>query len=338
MAPASDSGDLPGGDARQRHTGRGSVAPGNPGPEPVGSRRGRGRPGAPASVRESPGQSARDGETTARDVRSHPYNALARLEPCAGRADRGNTRRPTCGRVVCATGRTDPRGAGFGGGGVASRTTDRRTDPAGIADFGVVHPGEYTLSIPKNWEGGGAWASGPLTIEPGSVIRRKIVCPKLPLPRVPIRIRAEWPPDLATKGLVLSVRFVLQPVVQDQLAWILHENPGPPSERERMNGGLIRSFLAGPGASLTEVLNSQQLYLWGIDERPSGPTSARATFAIFPCLGERWTGSRGRTGFSICWCSGRDPPLLANVAGTLRSLPRVMTPGSCRTRGWGSGS
>jgi hypothetical protein len=143
---------------------------------------------------------------------------------------------------------------GFAGtasaGGTGGRSIVRTTATSGIADFGVVHPGQYSLSIAK-FLGGSASTSCHLTIEPGSQTKMQIVCPKLPLPRVPVRIRTAWPPDLATKGLVVFARFAPKPVQihQDQLDWDF--------------SGIPHSVLEGPGASLAEVLDPQKLYVWG---------------------------------------------------------------------------
>jgi hypothetical protein len=55
----------------------------------------------------------------------------------------------------------------------------RRSDANGLADFGVVHPGDWEFSIQA-----GLWkATGGLNAVPGTSVFKEIVCPKAPADR-----------------------------------------------------------------------------------------------------------------------------------------------------------
>jgi hypothetical protein len=171
--------------------------------------------------------------------------------------------------------------AGAGLGGAGGRATTRLTDGSGTVDFGLVHPGNYSFQIKKQSEHEVVTASGQLTVDPGSRITKKIVCPRLPLDRVAVRIRADWPPDLQKEGLVLYVRF--SPSMRFE--WNGHfwqfgtfeasEPSGARRARARpqRNFGGLQSFRAmtalfGPGPLTTEVVSPRDAYLWGPAEGP----------------------------------------------------------------------
>ncbi len=77
---------------------------------------------------------------------------------------------------------------GEGSGGSARvAAIHRRTDATGLADFGVVKPGDWEFSIHA-----GKWSTtGGLNAVPGTSVARAIVVPKVPPDQAQVRLRVE---------------------------------------------------------------------------------------------------------------------------------------------------
>ena len=146
----------------------------------------------------------------------------------------------------------------------------RNSDSAGIADFGSVHPGDYTFFIQKNFVGGQQWLSGQLYVKPGSEVHISIVCPKSPPECVSVRIKLRWPADLEKEQLVTYAPFVLvKRELQPGMAWALRKYVGEARHRWSSDGMArsfvaVRSVLSGPGTALTEIMNNKALLLWTV--------------------------------------------------------------------------
>ena len=152
---------------------------------------------------------------------------------------------------------------------MATRVTDR----SGIADLGVVRPGEYSFQITRSWDQGSELTSGQFKIEPGSRIDKRVVCPKVPLERVPVRVRLDWPADLAKENLTLYAAFALDPIRRDELSWTISDvrpsdrSQGPDRLRMPRAGAwqpATRFVLLGPGTAMAQVrpVESMSPYLW----------------------------------------------------------------------------
>jgi hypothetical protein len=156
----------------------------------------------------------------------------------------------------------------------APQPSERLTDATGLADFGVVHPGDYVYQIVTQWDEGTLATSGEIHVEPGSQIHKRIVCPRTPPERVPVRVRWTWPADLEKEKLLLYASFDLHPIRRDGLSWTLSDERPPKSSSKRSglrNPMMVarmllptRSVLCGPATSMTQVLPSEgfQPYLW----------------------------------------------------------------------------
>ena len=84
--------------------------------------------------------------------------------------------------------------------------TNQRSDASGIADFGLVSPGNYLFWITKNWEGSHyALTSTRLVISPGSQTVKQLICPKAD--RVAVRIAFQLPDDMKKERLVVAASF-----------------------------------------------------------------------------------------------------------------------------------
>jgi hypothetical protein len=168
-------------------------------------------------------------------------------------------------------------GGGVGIGQGAPQPTQRVTDGSGVADFGLVHPGDYSFQIGKDWADGSLATGQQLHIEPGSQISKRIVCPKTPPERVPVRIRWAWPADLKKENLVFHALFTLNPIQRDGLSWILSDERPSKSSTEPnrfrtafmgMRWPATRSVLCGPGTSIARILPMKQPYIWKSPELP----------------------------------------------------------------------
>jgi hypothetical protein len=188
---------------------------------------------------------------------------------------------PVAGTSISFHERDRPfRGTGMGGGGgmlqEPPKPALRQTDSSGVADFGVAHPGDYSYRIVRGWDQGSVLAAGELRIEPGSRIRQRVVCPKLPPARQHVRIHWEWPADLARQQLVLYAVFVANPIQQDGVSWTRTDIPladilamAEPSQRLiGMGTGVFlrssRSILCGPGTHLAEVTSYPRGSAWRV--------------------------------------------------------------------------
>jgi hypothetical protein len=172
--------------------------------------------------------------------------------------------------------------AQFGGMKPAAEPGWRVTDGSGTTNFGVVHPGDYSFAIIKSWDQGSLATLGDLTIEPGSQVNKRIVCPKTPPERVPVRVRWNWPADLQKQGLVLYAGFAINPIDKDGLSWTLTderladpagESSRPPRMRRMgiadVRPSAIRYALCGPAASMAEVRASPWPLVWTLlSEQP----------------------------------------------------------------------
>jgi hypothetical protein len=106
---------------------------------------------------------------------------------------------------------------GRGQGGAAKpEAIHRRSDATGLADFGVVQPGDWEYSI----QAGGWQVTGGLNAVPGTSVIKEIVCPKAPSDSVQLKVRVDWPASLADKNLVAVALFKQESeTYQPPLVW-----------------------------------------------------------------------------------------------------------------------
>jgi hypothetical protein len=160
--------------------------------------------------------------------------------------------------------------AGVGAGPVTPETALRVTDVSGSADFGVVHPGHYFFRVYRDLGKEYLTAGGEFSIEPGSKVQEKIVCPKGPLERAPVRVRTAWPAELEKESLVLYASFSFTPIPLAGREWTLCD--GQPSGRANGDRSAPRSpfwpanraLLYGPGTSMARVLPPRRPMIWAL--------------------------------------------------------------------------
>jgi hypothetical protein len=132
------------------------------------------------------------------------------------------------------------------------KQVSRESDAAGIADFGLVNPGEYSFTYSRNLDRRTLSGTGQLVVGPGSHINQRVLVPKRALEPVPLQVRCEWPADLGKEGLILDALFRFVGIEKNGVLWSLNYNRGTPTH----------SVMLGPDAAVNEILNPAGLYTW----------------------------------------------------------------------------
>ena len=155
----------------------------------------------------------------------------------------------------------------------------RESDAGGLVDFGVVRPGDWEFVISRSLEDQHSWTcTGNINVLPGTKIARTIVCPGPPPARAPVKLRVDWPADLAGKGLCLAVTYTQAPSIrQPPLKWKVIDSLG--FDR-------CRTVLYGPGTKQNEIVGTSKLDLWYVlDSKgvmtPYGSSEIRRAYADF---------------------------------------------------------
>ncbi len=86
----------------------------------------------------------------------------------------------------------------------------RQTNEAGVADFGLLHPGEYLCLITRNSPESKSSLSSIIDVRPGESVEKKIICPESRPQRVGVHLKCAWPADLDKEGLVLVTQIQYQ--------------------------------------------------------------------------------------------------------------------------------
>ena len=232
-------------------------------------------------------------------------------------------------------------GAGGGGGlGSGNELATRVTDRSGIADFGVLHPGDYGFQVIRTWDQGSVITSGQFKIEPGSRIDRRVVCPRVPPDRVPVRVRTDWPDDLTREKLSLYAAFAINPIERGDLSWTLSDvRPSDNSAGQNWRRMAIiaqqpatRYVLCGPGTAMASVRPSRDAaYIWTTPDfrvRELMAGAARAgTCTRSRAPRRRSNGSKAAIGCPVCSSSARaDPPRPGPAGGVSRLSLRANPP------------
>jgi hypothetical protein len=133
----------------------------------------------------------------------------------------------------------------------------RESDSNGLVDFGVVHPGDWQFLLSKSCENGHKCkCQGSINVLPRAKVLKTIVCPK-PAPeqvQCQVKLRVQWPADLANKNLVVLAAFEQQPTTfQPPLKWSIVDSA------EKLQA---RSLITGPGLRQMEIGGQTELALW----------------------------------------------------------------------------
>ncbi len=113
----------------------------------------------------------------------------------------------------------------------------RKSDASGIADFGLVNPGEYSFSFSRTLDRRTLSGTGELVVGPGSHINQRVLVPKRALEPVPLQVRCEWPDDLEKEGLILDVAFRFVDIQKNGIWWNLNYGMGAQIPFRRSRSG-----------------------------------------------------------------------------------------------------
>ena len=86
---------------------------------------------------------------------------------------------------------------------------DRTTASDGLADMGLLRPGQHVLRVTTPW--GETRTESTLTVQPGQGAIEEIVCPGADQELVPISVSFDWPEELRDKGLWVVCAVNLSP-------------------------------------------------------------------------------------------------------------------------------
>jgi len=132
----------------------------------------------------------------------------------------------------------------------------RTTGPDGVADFGLVRPGQHVVNVATLWgestndrhdygmmviEGGQV-----ITVLPGEPQTVEIVCPSKP-EEAEITITVDWPDELAAQPLWLVCDFVLSPREVAGHSWIRNDDNVPRYIFVDPSGNLTTLEMQGSG-------------------------------------------------------------------------------------------
>ena len=155
--------------------------------------------------------------------------------------------------------------------GDSAKGSSRTSDASGVADFGAVHPGDYTFSLTTSWGKGAYRASGQINIQPGGEIHKSILCPKTPPELADIRIKFTWPVDLEAETLVVYAPFTFSDcTLEPGFSWTMNDLWSPELPQSSSFAGpqsqfvtVARSVLCGSGGRRSaEIVNLGALHLW----------------------------------------------------------------------------
>jgi hypothetical protein len=130
-----------------------------------------------------------------------------------------------------------------------STSLDRTTGPDGVADFGLVRPGQYLFDVETPW--GESIDSGEMhgrlvAVLPGEPQTLEIVCPS-PLEETEITISVDWPNDLAGQPLWLVCDFVRSPRDVGGQLWARNNDDDPRYIAIDPTGQLTTNDIQGSG-------------------------------------------------------------------------------------------
>jgi hypothetical protein len=153
-------------------------------------------------------------------------------------------------------------------------TIRRASDESGLADFGLLQPGEYSLHLWRSFEGGSAVANVTLNVQPGTEVDKQIVCPKIPPVRASVRVRWQWPADLEKDPLVLYAPFRFRSINSASgTSWKIFRTPAPKDRASRQGPKSVspvpqsvvaHSLLCGPSGTTSQLKDFAGLFLWTI--------------------------------------------------------------------------
>jgi hypothetical protein len=201
-----------------------------------------------------------------------------------------------------ATGFEIRLGRGYGGSN-RPEAQSAMSDERGAVDFEVGLPGDWEFTISRvcvdttrttqgtasmsspgmmasmmgSTSGDVTWKSqGTVKLVAGTSMVKQIVCPKLPPETSPVKLRVDWPADLANQDLCVEAQFVYSGINLDANSPWRVENPSRPNFYQ------TRDILCGPGPRQSEIVAPDQLYLWRFAESRSSSSTKGSVGILVP--------------------------------------------------------
>jgi hypothetical protein len=127
----------------------------------------------------------------------------------------------------------------------SAKGINRESNESGVADFGLLNPGQYSFHVLRKWSEGMIQTFGMLDVQPGTSLNKQIVCPKITPQQASVRLACDWPSDLTSERLVLGLWFhffYLETVPGIQWTW---SNPDRPKQSRTIflgPSGLVSTY------------------------------------------------------------------------------------------------
>jgi len=166
-------------------------------------------------------------------------------------------------------------GRGLGG----SRTAGsiyRESDAEGLVDFGVVQPGDWEFRILRPADDGRTWETvGNIDVLPGTKVAKTVVCPVEYSENIPVRLRVDWPVDLADKDLHIAAQFGFAGITsQPPLRWQL-------GSWQSQEPRFVRNILCRPGGKQAEIGEDRSLRPWQVGLSGAGASGSSVFADLF---------------------------------------------------------
>jgi hypothetical protein len=163
--------------------------------------------------------------------------------------------------------------------GLLTKQTRRESDSSGLADFGVVHPGEWNFTVTRSSDGKDSWdCEGSIAVLPATNVVKSVFCPQIPPATSKVAIHVMWPEDLAREHLSLEMAFDRAPIkFQPGITWSVIY-----TDRQEWS-----RVLCGPERRQEWVGAANKLLFWHHYEMTQGSQSIIPVFADLHWQGKR---------------------------------------------------
>jgi hypothetical protein len=96
-------------------------------------------------------------------------------------------------------------------------TVTRTTGADGVADFGLVRPGQHAIEVDAPWMDW--YRDDRVIVLPGKELNMELVCPAAPRDEAPVTFSVEWPEEYRESGLWLACEATLANRQIDGATW-----------------------------------------------------------------------------------------------------------------------
>ncbi|MFI5458609.1 MAG: hypothetical protein ACHRXM_24515 [Isosphaerales bacterium] len=179
------------------------------------------------------------------------------------------------------------------GGSMSAGSIHRECDEKGLVDFGVVQPGDWEFRIFRSpAQEGRMWkVQGNINVLPGTKVAKTVICPQEYSENIPVRLRVDWPVDLANQDLHVAAQFGFAGITyQPALRWRL----GPWQSQETHP---VRNILCRPGGKQAEIVKESNFRPWQVGFQNGGVSDS-------PVFADLFSDSLSRTADAVDLAAG----------------------------------